>query len=264
MADALIIVQISDFHVDLRVQTPAGTVDTRERLHQAVAHVKALRPAPDVVLATGDLVNDGAPEQYAIVAQTLATLPMPCYVIPGNHDDRENLRRAFPDKPYLADTGEFVHYVVDDYPLRLIALDTLVPGRDKGELCQRRLAWLQARLAEAPQRPTLIFMHHPPFATGLPVFDNMSLRGSADMGEIIRQHPQIEAVICGHVHRSIHTRWNGTVACTAPSISFQYPMDMVGSGKIQPLKENPGGRLYIWQPDGGLIAHAFTSTGGNW
>ena len=259
----MIIAQISDFHVDVCVQTRAGTVDTRERLQQAVAHMKALRPIPDVVLATGDLVNDGTSEQYAIVAQALAALPMPCYVIPGNHDNRENLRRAFADRAYLGETGEFLHYVVDDYPLRLVALDTLVPGRDEGELCQRRLAWLQARLAEAPQQATLIFMHHPPFATGLPVFDNMFLRGAADMGDIIRQNPQIEAVICGHVHRSIHTRWNGTVACTGPSASFQYPMDMVSLGAMEPLSENPGGRLYVWDPNMGLIAHTFAITGGN-
>lgn len=253
----MIIAQISDFHVGVCVQTRAGKIDTRERLHQAVAHVKALRPAPDVVLATGDLVNDGTPEQYAMVTQALAALPMPCYVIPGNHDDRENLRRAFSDKPYLADTGEFVHYVVDDYPLRLIALDTLVPGRDEGELCQRRLDWLQARLAEAPRRPTLIFMHHPPFATALPVFDGMGLRGAAPMSEVIRRHPQIEAIACGHVHRSIHTRWGGAIACTAPSISFQYPMDIAGSGTIQPLDESPAGRLYVWRPEEGLVAHTF-------
>lgn len=259
----MIIAQISDFHVDLCVQTRAGTVDTRERLHQAVAHVKALRPIPDLVLATGDLVHGGTSEQYAIVAQALAALPMPCYVIPGNHDNRENLQRAFADRPCLKEIGEFLHYVIDDYPLRLIALDTLVPGRNEGELCQRRLVWLQARLAEAPQQATLIFMHHPPFATGLPVFDHMFLRGAAGMGDIIRQNPQIEAVICGHVHRSIHTRWNGTVACTAPSASFQYRMDMVGSGAMEPLSENPGGRLYVWDPNMGLIAHTFAISGGN-
>ena len=259
----MIIAHISDFHVDLCVQTRGGKIDTRERLRQAVAHVNTFQPAPDVVLATGDLVNDGAPEQYAMVAQALAALPMPCYVIPGNHDDRENLRRAFAEKSYLTDTTEFVHYVVEHHPLRLIALDTLVPGRDEGELCQRRLTWLQARLAEAPQRPTVILMHHPPFATGLPVFDSMSLRGAARMGEIIRQYPQIEAVICGHVHRSIHTRWHGTVACTAPSVSFQYPMDIVGSGATLPLNENPGGRLYVWHRDSGLVAHTFTIAGDN-
>jgi 3',5'-cyclic-AMP phosphodiesterase len=253
----LIIAQISDFHVDLRVQTRAGIVDTRERLRQAVAHVKALQPAPDVVLATGDLVNDGSPQQYGIVAHALSALPMPYYVIPGNHDNRDNLRHAFADQRYLVETGEFLHYVVDDYPLRLIGLDTLVPGRDEGELCEQRLAWLQTRLAEAPRRPTLIFMHHPPFATGLPLFDSIGLRGAPRLREIITQHPQIEAVICGHVHRSIHTRWGGTVACTASSISFQYPMDLVGSGAIEALDETPAGRLYVWQQHTGLLAHTF-------
>lgn len=257
----MIIAQISDFHVDLRVQARGGMIDTRERLRQAVAHVKALRPAPDVVLATGDLVNDGTSEQYAIVRQALAALPMPCYVIPGNHDHRENLRRGFADQRYLAETGEFLHYVVEDYPLRLIALDTLVPGRDEGELCEQRLAWLRVRLAEGPKRPTLVFMHHPPFVTGLPTFDSIGLRGAAQMGEIISQHPQVEAVICGHVHRSIHTRWCGTVACTASSVSFQYPMDITGLSVIEPLDETPAARLYVWQQPTGLVAHTFGITG---
>jgi 3',5'-cyclic AMP phosphodiesterase CpdA len=257
----VIIVHISDFHVDLCVQTATGMVDTRERLQQAVARVNGLRPTPDVVLVTGDLVNDGTPEQYAFVKEALAALTMPCYVIPGNHDDRENMRRAFAGQGYFDQASAFLHYVVDGYPLRLVALDTLIPGQDQGKLCEQRLAWLQARLAGAPESPTLIYMHHAPFATGIPAGDMIGLRGAPAMAALTARHPQIEAIICGHIHRSLHTKWCGTVACTSASTSFQYPLDVSPSAAMEPLDEPPTGRLYVWDQRTGLVAHTFYVAG---
>lgn len=260
----MIIVQLSDFHVDLRVQTSTGTIDTRERLREAVARVNVLRPAPDVVLVTGDLVNDGTPAQYAFVKKALSTLTMPCYVIPGNHDDRETMHRTFADQGYFGSESNFLHYVVDGYPLRLVALDTLIPGQDQGELCARRLAWLQTCLSEAPDSPTLIFMHHPPFATGIPTFDMIGLRGAPAMAALIARHSQIEGVICGHVHRSLHTKWCGTVACTTASTSFQYPLDVDKPAALKPLDEPPTGRIYKWHQRTGLVAHTFYIAGGEY
>lgn len=251
----MIIVQVSDFHVDLCVRTAAGTVDTRERLRQAVAWVDALRPVPDVVLVTGDLVNDGTPEQYAFVKQMLSMLTVPCYVVPGNHDDRENMRRAFADQGYLDSESDYLHYVIDGCPLRLVALDTLIPGQEQGELCTRRLTWLEERLSDAPARPTLIFMHHPPFATGMPTFDMIGLRGAPEMAALIARHSQIEAIICGHVHQPLHTKWCGTVAYTAASISFQYPLDLGPSAAMEPVYAPPTGRMYVWDQRTGLVAH---------
>ncbi len=246
------------------MQTATGTVDTCERLRQAIARVNVLRPAPDVVLVTGDLVNDGTPEQYAFVRDTLSMLTVPCYVIPGNHDDRENMRRAFADEGYLDSASDYLHYVIDGYPLRLIALDTVIPGQDQGEFCARRLTWLEERLSEAPERPTLIFMHHPPFATGMPTFDMIGLRGAPEMAALIARFSQIEGVICGHVHRSLHTKWCGTMACTTASTSFQYPLDVDPSAAMDPLDEPPTGRMYKWDQHAGLVAHTFYIAGGQY
>jgi 3',5'-cyclic-AMP phosphodiesterase len=251
----MIVAQISDFHVDTRVQTPTGEVDTCERLRHAVAHLNGLRPIPDVVLVTGDLTEAGTVAQYAIVRQTLAKLRMPHYLIPGNHDDRENLRAVFSDHRYLSKAGEFVQYVVEHHELRFIALDTLVPGADDGRVCAQRRAWLAARLSEAPERPTLIFMHHPPFLTGLAVFDRVALDGAEALGEIVAQHTQIVAITCGHVHRPIKLHWRGTLACTAPSISFQYPLTARADEDIHPVDEPPACWLYGWTRAAGLAAH---------
>ena len=96
---------------------------------------------------------------------------MPVYVVPGHHDRRDTLLARFESQGKHSMPG-FMQYVVDDFPVRLISLDTHVPGTDTGELCAERLAWLEARLTEAPSKPTLLLLHHPSFDTGLRVLDD--------------------------------------------------------------------------------------------
>ena len=185
----------------------------------------------------------------------LARLTAPAYVIPGNHDDRGRMLAAFDDHGYLPREGEFLHYVVEDHPLRLIGLDTVIPGEVGGIMCEARLAWFEARLAEAPERPTLAFMHHPPFETGIPFFDKIGCRGGAAMGAIIQRNPQIEAVLCGHVHRAITLKWHGTVIEVAPSPGYQYPLQLQEQDDFEAVREPPGYRLCVWTPGVGLVSH---------
>ena len=105
----MIIVQLSDLHVRPPGVLAYGRVATNDMLREAIAHVNALRPRADVVLATGDLVHAGGIEEYAMLRQLLAELSMPVYLVPGNHDDRGNLRKVFADSEYLPDTGEYLH-----------------------------------------------------------------------------------------------------------------------------------------------------------
>jgi 3',5'-cyclic AMP phosphodiesterase CpdA len=251
----MMIAQITDLHAGRRVETPAGTLDTFAALERAVAHLNALEPAPDIVLATGDLSHDTEPEDYLRLKAALAGLDMPLFVIPGNHDDRANLLAAFGDDGYLPAEGSFLHYVVEGYPLRLIALDTTITGTEAGELCLERLAWLEARLAEAPERPTVIFMHHPPFETGIPFFDNIGCRGGAAMGAIVARHPRVEAVLCGHVHRAITLRWHGTLVQVTPATGYQYPLQLRDTGSIAAVLEPPACRVCLWTPEVGLVSH---------
>lgn len=251
----MLIAQITDFHVGHQFASRKGKVDTLQPVSRAVAHLNALEPAPDLVLATGDLTETGQFKDYEDLKGVLSQLRMPVYVIPGNHDRRQNLRAAFSDHRYLPATGEFLHYVVEDYPLRLIGLDTLDPSKENGRMCEERLSWFEARLAEAPKTPTLVFMHHPPFTTGLQFFDRMGLQGAEDMGAIVARNSQIQGIVCGHVHRAIHIRWHGTVASIAPSTSFQYPLDMRDVEDVEPLHEPPACRLCAWIAETGLVSH---------
>jgi 3',5'-cyclic AMP phosphodiesterase CpdA len=251
----MLIVQITDFHVDLRVEISGTDIDTEVCLVRAVEHLNRFSPAPDLVVATGDLANRGSPEEYERIRSTLSGLSMRYLLLPGNHDDRDNLRSVFSDHDYLPREGEFLHYVLDEEPLRIIALDTLNPGFDGGLVCEKRCDWFEARLGEAPHTPTLVFMHHPPTALGIPNFDAMACARGEAVGKIISRNPQVQLVACGHVHRPIAMVWNGALLTVAPSIAFQYPLDFSGAERLAPVIEPPGCRFFQWSDKGELTTH---------
>jgi 3',5'-cyclic AMP phosphodiesterase CpdA len=250
----MIIAQITDTHIRPAGRLAYRKVDTTAYLTRAVQHLLGLDPRPDVVVATGDLVDAGRPDEYRRLRALLTPLTMPVYLVPGNHDDRGALREVFADHAYLPRTG-FVQYVVEGFPVRLVALDTLVPGQPGGLLCAERLAWLDARLAEAPERPTLIFMHHPPFRTGIHHMDAMGLAGGDAMRDVVARHRQVEAVVCGHLHRPIQVRWGGTIASTAPSTAHQVALDLRDHGPAEFVLEPPACQLHVWTPGVGLVSH---------
>ena len=228
--------------------------DTAPYLARAVASLNALVPRPDVTVVTGDLVDHGEPNEYEQLRHLLAPLSMPVFVIPGNHDAREPLREAFRDARYLPAEG-YLQFAIEDYPVRLVALDTLVSGKHGGMLCAERLGWLDTALAAQLDRPTVILMHHPPFATGITYMDNFGLDNAAGLAEIVARHPQVERILCGHLHRTIDRRFAGTVAGTAPSTAHQIRLNLVADARISFIFEPPGYQLHLWQQDSGLVTH---------
>jgi len=228
--------------------------DTAPYLARAVASLNALVPRPDVTVVTGDLVDHGEPNEYEQLRHLLAPLSMPVFVIPGNHDVREPLREAFRDARYLPAEG-YLQFAIEDYPVRLVALDTLVSGKHGGMLCAERLGWLDTALAAQFDRPTVILMHHPPFATGITYMDNFGLDNAAGLAEIVARHPQVERILCGHLHRTIDRRFAGTVAGTAPSTAHQIRLNLVADAPISFIFEPPGYQLHLWQQDSGLVTH---------
>lgn len=256
--DELIIAQISDLHVTTPGRACMDRVDTAGLLRACVTRLLELDPAPQLVIASGDLVDLATPEEYAHLRALLAPLAMPIYVIPGNHDDREHLRAAFGDETGLPRSG-FLHYVVDAGPLRLVFLDTLVPGQDGGALCHARLRWLADRLAEAPDRPTVLVMHHPPFLTGVANLDDMGLAGSAELACLLARFPQVERILCGHLHRSIQVRWHGVLASVCPSTAHQVALDLRPGEALCYTMEPPGFQLHTWTTETGLISHTLVT-----
>lgn len=254
----MIIVQISDLHVRPRGRTAYGDVDTNRMLEQAVASINALTRTPDCVVVTGDLTDCGLDEEYAVLHEILAGLRMPVFVIPGNHDRREALVRALADRHgYLPRSGAFLQYAIDDFPVRLIALDTVIAGETSGELCTARLAWLERCLAERPGRPTILFLHHPPFPTGIATMDALGCRrGDTALAAIVARHPEIERVIAGHYHRPVTVRWAGTIGYAAPSTAHQVALDLRAGEPTRFVLEPPGITVHTWSQHTGVVSHA--------
>jgi 3',5'-cyclic AMP phosphodiesterase CpdA len=253
----MLICQISDLHIKTHGKLSYGVVDTSGLLARCVAHILALKSPPDIVIATGDLTDFGRPDEYAHLRQLLAPLTMPLYLIPGNHDHRENMLAAFPDHAYLTQSPPFIQYAIDDLPVRILALDTVIAGKGNGELCERRLDWLRHQLAAAPDRPTIIIMHHPPFKTFIGHMDRigLDLASAEGLKAIVERHPQVERILCGHLHRPIQVRWAGTLASTSPSPAHQVVLDLRDDAPSRFVMEPPAYQLHQWQRDAGLVSH---------
>jgi len=241
----MLLCQISDLHVMAERALAYGVVDTAACLERCVRRIVALDPLPDAVIATGDLVDTPDARSYGTLREILARLPLPVYVLPGNHDERRALCAAFPDHRYLPREGEFVHYAIDEYPVRLVALDTVIPGQPEGTLCARRLQWLERCLSESGA-PTVIALHHPPFFTGIGHMDRMGLDSSAGLADIVRRFPQVQRLICGHLHRPIQTLFAGTMASVCPSTAHQVLLDLNPGSAARFVMEPPAFQLHLW------------------
>src|ERR1043166_1240049 len=208
----MLIAQITDLHVRPRGLAANRVVETNMMTERAIDAVIALRPRPDVVLITGDLVDCGLNEEYEQLKIMLGRLDIPFFMILGNHDRRENFRRVFSDHRGVTEDPESVHFIVDEYPVGLIGLDRVVPGKGEGALCARRLAFLEQALADEREKPTVIFMHHPPFDCGIAHMDRIRLlEGAERLADIVRPYRNVERILCGHHHPAIETRGRESV-----------------------------------------------------
>ena len=250
----LVIAQISDLHVGRRGERLFGHIDTGERLRYCVEAISRLPLPPDALVASGDLVNRGTAEEYGFLRELLAPLSMPVFLMPGNHDERSALRAAFFDHHYLPAQGHLCYSTVIG-ELRLIMLDTVVPGQDRGALDTLQLEWLERELTEK-DGPVVLFMHHPPCETGIAYMDRIGVAAddAARFGALVARFGQVQRVCCGHVHRAIATRWCGTLVGVCPSSAFQYCADPREEAAALVTGEQPAYQLHFWT-GGRLITH---------
>jgi Icc protein len=211
-----------------------------------------VRPDPDAVLLSGDLVENAADAEYKQVLELLRPLEAPIFVLAGNHDDRAALRRHFA----VPGTGdEPVQYSADLGPLRLVVSDTTEPGENPGVLDEQRLEWLDSELAAAPDVPTLLAMHHPPLVTGIPALDEIGLpaedRRALEL--VVARHPQVRRIVAGHIHRPVTAELAGRAVLAVPSTYMQARLDLLMT-ELQTVPDTAGFALHVLR-DGELISH---------
>ena len=250
-----LLVQLTDPHIREPGRLAYGRIDTAPYLAAAVRAVMAMKQRPAAVVITGDLVDFGRHVEYAHLAKLIAPLTMPVYLLPGNHDDRDQLRRSFSEHRYMG-TGRFVQYAVDLHGMRLLALDTCNHGQPDGMLCSERLDWLDQQLQRSRGVPVIVAMHHPPFQTFIGHMDEIGLRqGASELAALLSRYDNVERVICGHLHRAIDVRFGGTLASTAPSPAHQVCLDLAPDAESAWTLEPPAFRVHAWADDGKVVTH---------
>jgi len=252
----MLIAQLTDLHVRPHGVLAYGVVETNRYVEAAFKAVSALQPAPDAVILSGDLVDGGMAEEYDILSELIRRhLAMPVYAIPGNHDHRETMKARLGHLPGVAEDPDFVQYAIEDLPVRLVMLDSIVPRESHGELCPARLDFLGRTLRAAPEKPTLVVLHHPPIRCGIEHMDEINLLNADDLAAVIAKHPQVERVLCGHHHRPITARFGGTLMQVAPSVAHQVTFDLVPGSPGTFSMEPPAFLLHRFEPEGGLVSH---------
>jgi len=251
----MLIVQISDCHIVEPGELFADRIDSADGLRRTIETIGRLPVTPDLVLLTGDLVNDGTPSQYDHLVGLLGGLDAPILPIPGNHDDRQELRSRFPAVLPAGAADEPLDLVYDVGAIRVIALDTTIPGRPDGDLVDGQLTWLDEQLGRAPDRPTIVAQHHPPTSSGIVWMDEACGFAAGDReAEVLRRHRHVEAVVSGHLHRSLQRRYAGTVSITCPSTAGALALALSG-GPVEYTAEPTGFLLHHWRDGVGLVSH---------
>lgn len=229
----MIIAQISDTHIAL----DSSDADRRIRdFALTIADINALDPAPDVIVHTGDIVHNGRRDEYAQVVALLATARAPAYVLAGNKDNRANLRQAFSAYGYIAPHSDFIDYAIEDYPVRLIALDTLSSRSNKGDFCRERIRRLIDLIDAETRKPIAVFTHHPPFevTVGPDRINFETLEIMSRLRRALQHSGRVVAIFSGHVHRAVEGHVGSIPAIVSPCIATtlrkdEYPAHMKGA-----------------------------------
>ncbi len=250
-----LIAQITDLHLRPSGLTCYRVSDTNMMAERAVRAVRNLDQTPDAVVITGDLTDRDDPREYALARHILAKLPMPVYIIPGNHDTSAGMRQALSDFPGIRDaTGDKLYYSADIGSLRLIGLDSNVPDQPYGTVGSEQLKWLDTTLGES-DRPTIVAIHHPPATTGIPHMDKIGLTDSQALAEVLAPHSHVERIICGHVHRPIVAAFAGKIMTLAPSVAHQLVLEFEDTPNSMFNFEPAAMFLHQYSPAYGTVTH---------
>ena len=239
MSRPFLLAQVSDLHLGER---PRDGADPEGCLRAVVKALKALPDRPDAVLVSGDLAEHAKPKEYRLAQKVIGKLGVPMYGLPGNHDDRATMREVL-EAPGEGDAP--LDYAVDLGPLRLIVVDTTIPGEDRGGFEPGQLERLDTELGTATT-PAIVAMHHPPLTTAMVDWDgvNLPVAEREALAAVIARHPQAKAIVAGHLHRVTASTLAGRPVLAAPSTYLQARPDF-GGEKV---------KLYAGAP--GFVVHA--------
>lgn len=235
------VLQLTDSHLYADPSRCLLGINTLETFDQVLAQALYEQGAPDLLLATGDLVHDASDTGYKRLLGRLKLTGVPAYCLPGNHDLPQKMKQIL--------NQDSVHTLpsVQAQGWSLIFLDSTIPGNESGNLDNNQLKLLQLLLEAHPEKHTLICMHHHPLPVGSRWMDTMTLKNAHTFFDLLGKHPQVRSVLCGHIHQQFESEHNGLRLIGTPSTCVQF---IPGQDDFGIDACPPGYRWLNLRPDG--------------
>ncbi len=253
----VLIAQITDTHVGFEPEAGENEFNF-VRFRNVLGHLLSQPVMPDMLILSGDLADGGLADSYTRIRGLIEDCPFPVHIIPGNHDDRETMLKAFPECP-TADG--FVQFAIECVGLRILCLDSFEPGRHGGAFCETRAAWLARELKEHPDTPTVLFVHHPPVVAGIDWMDPKPHEAWFQrFHDTVAGHKQIISIQAGHLHRPLHSVVEGIPLSVTPAVAPAVALDLrpmdIDTADHRPIvaAEPPFYSLHLWK-NGTLVSH---------
>ncbi|SHO58696.1 phosphodiesterase [Vibrio quintilis] len=249
----MLIAQLTDLHIREGGKPAYRKVDTLACLREAVNHINALQPRPDLVVVTGDLGDYGTPEEYAVILPELQRLQPAIQVIPGNHDHRGCLREALAELTTF-DHPHYCNFIRECGGYVLVGLDTSVIGQPYGLLSDETLIWLDQVLQTHADRPVLLFMHHPPMAVGLNHMDVQKLQNDDQLYDVLTWYSHVKGIVTGHLHRPVFALWHDLPVWVGPAHNHAVTLDLDPQAPSSFSLESRAIQLFALKPEG-IVSH---------
>jgi Icc protein len=214
------ILQISDAHLLSQPDGMLKGVPTLQSFRLVLQRARDEVADPVRLILSGDLSHEGTVAGYELFEDLLGDWSERTLLIPGNHDDRRGMRTVFDQVPGDADDDVWFRDELGDW--LLLGLDSHVPSESYGELSEEILNQLDFWMSENPQRPTLIFLHHPPVSVNSLWLDKIGLRNPGPLEILVQRTPGVRGVFCGHIHQVFEGNFAGVPFYSVPSSSVQF------------------------------------------
>ncbi|MEZ0583868.1 3',5'-cyclic-AMP phosphodiesterase [Erwinia sp. STN24] len=255
------VLQITDTHLFAGKHETLLGVNTWASFDAVLQAISACEGPFDLIVATGDLAQDHSVEAYQHFAEGIARLPAPCVWLPGNHDFQPAMFNTLAE----AKIADEKHVLLGE-EWQIVLLDSQVFGVPHGELSDYQLEWLDKVLAKAPERHTLVLLHHHPLPSGCTWLDQHSLRNSHMLEAVLQRYPLASTLLCGHIHQDLDLNWNGRRLLATPSTCVQFRphctnftidseapgwrwLDLYADGRVETRVERLTTRAFSPDPD---------------
>ncbi len=212
---SLCIVQITDPHLRKEANGRLLGMDTRSSLNAVLQLIKERHAKPDIVLATGDLAQDGSIEAYRSFKEQVDFFDCPVFWFSGNHDNREVMTEVAGDSGALEKVVRMGRW-------QFIFLDSLLEGKVYGHLAESELALLETALSERPDLHTVVCFHHHPIDIGSEWLDNIGLKNRDRLLALIDRFANVRCLLWGHIHQEIDQYRNDVRLLATPSTCVQF------------------------------------------